>query len=96
MPNNNIWPNTLTSMRHCATILMPAQQTQNICMTFVQCWTNVEDVGPTWYHCFTNVSCLLGVIMVMYYSEWITITVKRPNVFIALAYMFRVGLLFRD
>ena len=24
-----------------------SQQTQNICITFVQCWTNVEDVGPT-------------------------------------------------
>ena len=22
------------------------QQTQNICITFVQCWTKVEDVGP--------------------------------------------------
>ena len=26
-----------------------SQQTQNICITFVQCWTNVEDVGPTLY-----------------------------------------------
>ena len=24
-------------------------QTQNICITFVQCWTNVEDVGLTLY-----------------------------------------------
>ena len=30
----------------------PAQQTRNICITFVQCWTNVEDVGPTLYKCF--------------------------------------------
>ena len=37
-----------------------AQQTQNICITFIQCWTNVEDVGPTLYKCFTNVLCLLG------------------------------------
>ena len=28
------------------------QQAQNICKTFLQCWTNVEDVGP---RC-TNVS----------------------------------------
>ena len=33
-------------------------------MTFIQCWTNVEDVGPTlglgkWY---TNVLCLLGCL----------------------------------
>ena len=25
------------------------QYTQNICITFIQCWTNVEDVGPTLY-----------------------------------------------
>ena len=27
---------------------------------FVQCWTNVEDVGPTLNKCYTNVLCLLG------------------------------------
>ena len=27
---------------------------------FVQCWPNVEDVGPTLYKCYTNVLCLLG------------------------------------
>ena len=26
----------------------------------MQCWTNVEDVGPTLYKCYTNVLCLLG------------------------------------
>ena len=26
----------------------------------LQCWTNVEDVGPTLYKCYTNVLCLLG------------------------------------
>ena len=36
------------------------QYTRNICITFVQCWTNVEDVGPTLYKCYTNVLCLLG------------------------------------
>ena len=34
-----------------------SQSTQNICMTFVQCWTNVEDVGPALYKCYTNVLC---------------------------------------
>ena len=29
-----------------------AQQTQNIWITFVQCWADVEDVGPTLYKCF--------------------------------------------
>ena len=28
------------------------QQTQSISITFVQCWTNVEDVGPTLYRCY--------------------------------------------
>ena len=34
-------------------------ETQNICMTFAQCWFNVEEVGPTLYKCYTNVLCLL-------------------------------------
>ena len=37
-----------------------AQQTQNICITFMQCRTNVEDVGPALYKCYTNVLCLRG------------------------------------
>ena len=43
----------------CRFAFATAQQTQNICITFVQCWTNVED-GPTLYKCYTNVLCLLG------------------------------------
>ena len=39
----------------------PAQLTQNICIAFGQCWTNVEDVGPTLYKCYTHVLCLQGV-----------------------------------
>ena len=26
-------------------LVMASQQTQNICITFIQCWTNLEDVG---------------------------------------------------
>ena len=37
-----------------------SQQTRNICITFIQCWANVEDVGPTLYKCYADVSCLLG------------------------------------
>ena len=33
---------------------------KHICITFILCWTNVEDVGPTLYKCYTNVLCLLG------------------------------------
>ena len=36
------------------------QQTQNICITFVQRRPNVFDVGPTLYKCYANVLCLLG------------------------------------
>ena len=35
------------------------QQTQNICITCIQCWANVGDVGPTLYKCYPNVLCLL-------------------------------------
>ena len=34
--------------------------TKNIGIIFAQCWTDVEDVGPTLYKCYTNVLCLLG------------------------------------
>ena len=30
------------------------------CITFVQCWTSVEDVGPTLYKCHTICLCLRG------------------------------------
>ena len=36
------------------------QQTQNICIPFIQRRPNVVDVGPTLYKCYTNVLCLLG------------------------------------
>ena len=38
------------------------QQTQNICITFIQRRLNVFDVGPTLYKCYTNVLYLLGDI----------------------------------
>ena len=33
----------------------------NFCKTFIQCWTNAEDFGPTLYICYSNVLCLLGM-----------------------------------
>ena len=36
------------------------QQRQTICISFIQCWTNVKDVGPTLYKWYRNVMCLLG------------------------------------
>ena len=41
-------------------IQVNSQWTQNICITFIQRQTNVFDVGPTLYKCYTNVLCLLG------------------------------------
>ena len=41
------------SLPHCCAC--PAQQTQNICITSVQCRPNVFDAGPTLYTCYTNV-----------------------------------------
>ena len=38
-----------------------SQQTQNICITFIQRRPNVFDVGPTLHKCYTNVLYLLGV-----------------------------------
>ena len=40
--------------------LVITQQTQNICIASVQRRSNVVDVGPTLYRCYTNVLCLLG------------------------------------
>ena len=39
---------------------MHTQQTQNICITFIQRRPNVFDVGPTLCKCYTNVLCLQG------------------------------------
>ena len=33
-------------------IVRPPSKQKNICITFVQCWTNVKDVGPTLNKCF--------------------------------------------
>ena len=51
--------------------IVTAQQTQNICITFIQCWTNVEDVGSMLFKYYTNVLCLLGAsaISYSYYSK---------------------------
>ena len=41
-----------------------SQQTQNISITFMQCWSNFQDVGPTLYKCYKNalLSCQLFTI----------------------------------
>ena len=37
-------------------VIVYTQQVQKNCIAFIQCWANVEDVGPTLYNCYTNVS----------------------------------------
>ena len=40
------------------------KQTQNICMTFVQCWINVENISPTLYKCCTNAGIIIIICLV--------------------------------
>ena len=49
-----------TSLPGWGTAGMWSQQTENICITFVQRRLNVFDVGPTLYKCYANVFRLLG------------------------------------
>ena len=48
-------------------LVLRAQQTRNICITFVQCWVNVEDVGPTLFKCNTNILFFSGLIPEAYF-----------------------------
>ena len=42
----------------------------NICITFMQCWANVDNAGPTLYKCYTNVLCQLDTaIHLLNFSE---------------------------
>ena len=53
-----IWTDTITFV-----IIILSQY--SICITFVQCWSNVEDVGPMLYTCFvcTGVFSLYDVVL---------------------------------
>ena len=54
---------------------MLVQQTQNICITCIQCWTNVEDAGPTLYKCYTNVLRLLRILYTfVYWEQFVTLS----------------------
>ena len=46
-----------------------------------QCWSNVEDVGPTLYKCYTNVLCLLGIALNFF-------TCIRKNVHLYIMFRF--------
>ena len=45
----------------CLNLWTHTRQTQNICITLVQCWPNVFDVGPALCKCYTDVLILLGI-----------------------------------
>ena len=49
---------------------MPPQRTPTICITFIQFWPNVLDVGPTLYECFTKVLCLLGHASILWRLDY--------------------------
>ena len=51
-----------------------SQQTQNMCITFVQRRPNVFDVGPTLYKCHTNIWCLLVAAFEPFETPEITLT----------------------
>ena len=57
-------PNKITSetlvayhLTYLMYLAVPTQQTQDLCITFVQRRPNVFDVGPALYKCYTNVLC---------------------------------------
>ena len=50
-------------------VIATSQQAQNICITFILCWTNVENIGATLYKCYTTVLCLLGLGQEIYSVE---------------------------
>ena len=50
----------MLKMQYHWTRSINTQQTQNICITFIQCRPKVFDVGPTLYKCYTNVLCVTG------------------------------------
>ena len=55
------WHSAMGSVRPVIRLLYHlCANKQNICITVVQCWSNVEDVGPTLFKGCINVLCLLG------------------------------------
>ena len=40
--------------------ILPSKHRRYVCIAFIQCWPNIEDIVPTLYRCYTNVLCLLG------------------------------------
>ena len=50
-------------------ILILTQQTQNICITFVQRRPKVFDVEPTLYKCYAKIVCLLSILVILMHTD---------------------------
>ena len=67
--------------------LRSTQQTQNNCITYIQCWTNVEDVGPTLHKCYTSV---VFAVHAFYFLE---IPHLRPDALLFLSHVLQMGII---
>ena len=70
----NIWVLYIPVVKACSWLMLDvavtiSQQTQNIFITFIQCWTNVEDVGR---RCI-NVICMFCVCLDVPQKCWRTL-----------------------
>ena len=114
---DTIWTNTTTTPSSSSTqkntssphttlcvwmICLPANI--NICIPFMQCWTNVDDVGPTFYKCYAIVLYLLGwriwshviIAFVLYrllarVCAWTVVWLKQYSVAHCVACCYRKG-----
>ena len=58
------WPNIEPTLNKCTMFerkSSAAQQTQDICITFIQCRPNVFEVGPTLHEVIQMFLCFLSV-----------------------------------
>ena len=67
------WPNIEPTLRNvqCLRESPPAQQTQNICITFIQRRPNAFDVGPTLYKVTTSPT--LYEVIQMFCVHWVSV-----------------------
>ena len=67
------------------------QQTQNICITFVQRRSNVGDVGPTLCKCYANVLYVLGMfVLTMWKSYYLRLVSRKLDLLAVCASWYSV------
>ena len=91
--NNHHLPTTCTTRLYHLPRLMWPPIKHIFCITFVQCWTNVGDVGPTLYKCYTKGLCLLGSGIQVWLSSRRNMPAQRcsnvgPAYFVTYAYKY--------